>query len=289
VSQHEPSPISGFEPEALETWRGHIGRQDIRREVCDVEALRKFAAATGAATSVETDWPALGHWAFFLDAPPLGGLGVDGHPARGDGVLPAITLPRRMFAAGVIEFTSPLELGTAAQLTSTLADVKARTGSAGDLVFVELDRVITQAERVRVRERRTLVYRGPGETKRAAPASRDPGAALETWTPTEVELFRFSAATFNAHRIHYDRDYAQCEEGYPDLVVHGPFTAAKLCGLAGRRAPDKAMRRFAFRATAPLFVHETIRLLEGDLAGELRALGPDGRVAMTATAEFVAT
>ena len=134
-------------------------------------------------------------------------------------------------------------------------------------------------------ERQTIVYRGAGPpTPPVAPAAPPPGRDAEVWTPGPVDLFRFSAVTFNAHRIHYDLPYATGEEGYPGLVVHGPFTAARLFALARRRA-GKSLKSFSFRAVAPLFAGQPVYLAPGEGDGDIVALRQDGAVAMTAHAE----
>jgi 3-methylfumaryl-CoA hydratase len=193
-------------------------------------------------------------------------------------------LPRRMFAAADIHFQSPLRLGRPAQLTSTIVGVKRRVGRTGELLFVEVERVLSQGGETPVRERQTLVYReASGATPPAGAAVPLPPGA-EIWTPGPVDLFRFSAVTFNSHRIHYDARYATGEEGYPGLVVHGPFTAVRLCDLARRRS-GAALRRFSFRAMAPLFVGDPVALAQGDGDLQVRAVRTDGEVAMQADFE----
>lgn len=274
-------------PADIETWRGHIGRSEIRRQRLDVETARRFAAAIGADLDVEHKAPPLVHWAFFLEVVGPGEIGADGHPRRGLGIMPNVTLPRRMFAAAAMRFAEPLTLGRDAELTLTVADVKHRTGKTGELVFVEVDRVLTQDGRERLTERQTIVYRGAGEATAAVQPADLPGrAGEEIWRPSPVDLFRFSAVTFNSHRIHYDQAYVRGEEGYPDLVVHGPFTAVKLAMLAARDCPGKSMKTFSFRAMSPLFVSQPVRLASGEAAGEVEATRCDGAVAMAASAGF---
>ncbi|MES2986365.1 MAG: hypothetical protein V4808_00530 [Pseudomonadota bacterium] len=270
--------MSAIDPAALAEWQSAIGRTEERTERLEIESLRRFALAVDADPAVETVAPPLPHWAFFLPRPADAEIGEDGHPRRG-GFLPAIALPRRMFAAADIRFEAPLEIGEEAVLVSTVADLVHKSGRSGDLVFAEVDRVLSQLGQVRIRERQSYVYRDAGgETPLPIAAAERP--AGERWMPDAVSLFRFSAATFNSHRIHYDLAYAQSEEGYPALVVHGPFTAARLAGLA---ANGGKLRRFAFRAQSPLFLGQPIFLQRA--ANEVRALRCDGAVAMTATFE----
>lgn len=270
----------------VDRWSAYRGRSEVRRQLLDVESLRRFAAAVGADLDVERRLPPIAHWAFFLEAARADGLGADGHPLRDAGLLPPVTLPRRMFASAAMRFTEPLVLGKEAQMTLTVADVKHRAGKTGDLVFVEVDRVVTQEGRERLSERQTLVYRDAGGRVPAVEPFETHGAAAEAdWTPGPVDLFRFSAATFNSHRIHYDLPYARDEEGYPDLVVQGPFTAVKLYDFAARAHPTAAARSFSFRASAPLFAGQPVRLAAGAKPGEVEAVRCDGAIAMTAVME----
>ncbi len=266
----------------IEAWRDWIGRTETRRQVLDPEIARRYAAAVGSDLDVERTFPPLGHWAWFVDVAGPDGLGPDGHPKRGgDGLMPPITLPRRMFAAGALEFIEPLALGRDARLTLTIADVRHRAGRSGDLVFVEVDRVLSQSDHPRIRERQAIVYRDAADPAPPVIPAADPPPSEETWTPTAIDLFRYSAATFNSHRIHYDLPYATGEEGYPGLVVHGPFTAAKLFAFA--QTPGK-IRRFSFQARAPLFSGAPIHLVRDAETKSLRALRIDRAVAMEATA-----
>lgn len=272
-------------PEEISHWQGWIGRSETQEQVLDAEALRRFAAAIGEGLDVDAAPPSLAHWAFFLPTVEAGRLGPDGHPLRG-GFLPPITLPRRMFAASSMRFDGVLLLGRQAVLTQTVASVTHKLGRSGDLVFLEVDRSIVQDGVARVRERQTIVYRPAGD--RTAPVL-DAGLPIAedegTWQPEVVDLFRFSAVTFNSHRIHYDLPYAVEAEGYPALVVHGPFTAVKLFGFARDRA-GQTPTGFEFRAAAPLFLGARVRLATGAGPGEVRAIRCDGTVAMSATARF---
>lgn len=270
--------MTGLDPSLLDEWQGAIGRTETRREVLELESLRRYALAIDCDPQVEERLPSLPHWAYFLPQPGDAQLGPDGHPLRG-GFLPAISLPRRMFAAADIAFEAPLALGDVAELVSTVAAVNHKSGKSGDLVFVEVDRVISQGGIVRVRERQSYVYRDFGDPAPMPVASDAP--AGELWHPGPANLFRFSAVTFNSHRIHYDLPYAIEAEGYPALVIHGPFTAAKLARLAEQ---EGALKSFGFRAQSPLFLGQPVRLQRGD--GEVRAMRCDGAVAMIAKVEY---
>lgn len=271
--------MSTLDPAALEDWKAAVGRTETRSEVIEFESLRRYALAVGADPAIEKVLPPLAHWACFLPLAQDGEIGEDGHPKRG-GFLPAITLPRRMFAAADIRFEAPLVAGGNAEMVSTVAEVNHKSGKSGDLVFVEVDRVISQGGTVRVRERQSYVYRDMGPPAEL-PVPAETAPAGEVWQPGPVNLFRFSAVTFNSHRIHYDLPYTQGEEGYPALVVHGPFTAAKLAGLAGRTG---TLSRFAFRAQAPLFLGQPIYLQQGE--NEVSAVRCDGATAMAAQVTY---
>lgn len=262
-------------------WSGAIGRTQEAVERLGAAPLRRFALAVGSGPEAEKYPPPIKHWAFFLPEIEDRAIGPDGHPERG-GFLPPVSLPRRMFAASTMEFPAPLELDQEARLLAQIADVTHKRGRSGDLVFVEVDRTIEQDGRVRVRERQSFVYRAAGEAAALPVPSANPPEG-EVWTPGAVNLFRFSAATFNGHRIHYDLPYAREVEGYPALVVHGTFTAARLATLAMRGGP---LTRFSFRAMAPLFLGQPIYLREAG-GQAVEAVRCDGAVAMRA--EFART
>jgi 3-methylfumaryl-CoA hydratase len=263
----------------IEDW---IGRSRIQTAILDPETARRYAAAMGASLDVDAAFPPLGHWAYFNDAVEPAQLGPDGHPRRGVH-LPPITQPRRMFASSTLRFEASLMLGETAELGTTIADIRHRSGRTGDLVLMDVLRELTQEGRLRITETQTIVYREAGE---ATPEVADSGAggAGELWRPTVVDLFRYSAGTYNSHRIHYDQAYATSEEGYPGLVVHGPFTAAKLFDLATRTAAAP-LKSFSFRAMSPLFVNQPVRLRAGDEPNMVVAVRCDGQVAMSATYE----
>jgi 3-methylfumaryl-CoA hydratase len=263
----------------LEAW---IGRVRTQSAILDAEIARRYAAAMGADLDVEARFPPLGHWAYFNDAVEPAQLGPDGHPRRGI-FLPPIALPRRMFASSSLRFEAPLALGEAAELTSTIADIRRRSGRSGELILMDTVRELTQGGKSRLTETQTIAYRDAGPS---TPPTPDTGAGGEgeLWTPTTVDLFRYSAATYHGHRIHYDQTYAREQEGYPDLVVHGPFTAAKLHDLATRTA-GAPLKAFSFRALAPIFVGQPVRLRADAAPNSVIAVRCDGAAAMSATFE----
>ncbi|MEP7007180.1 MAG: MaoC family dehydratase N-terminal domain-containing protein [Sphingomonas bacterium] len=260
-------------------WHTWIGRIEERTEIIEVESLRRYAAALGESLDVETLLPSLAHWACFLPVAASDQLDVDGHPKRG-GFLPPVTLQRRMFAAADMAFDAPLLPGREATRTSRIASVTIKAGRSGDLALVEVEHEIEQAGQMRVRERQTIVYRDGGAPIPAViPIEQGDVPGAVTWLPGTIDLFRFSAATFNSHRIHYDAAYATGEEGYPGLVVHGPFIAARLFGFGTQQGAP--IRQFAFRALAPLFVDQPVALVRNE--GNISAIRCDGVTAMAAT------
>ena len=233
--------------------------------------------------------PPLWHWLYFLPQAPQSKLGPDGHPERG-GLMPPIALPRRMFAGARMTFHRPLAVGRAAQRTATIRNVSEKQGRSGRLAFVTVAYELRQDGALCLEEEQDIVYREPGSPMSPPEIRELPPVPAGAWTstvaPDPVLLFRFSALTFNAHRIHYDRPYATQVEGYPGLVVHGPLTAILLMELVRRRA-DRPVAGFAFQGRAPLFDLAPFRVVAmPDGAGEipLKAEGPDGAAAMTAVA-----
>jgi 3-methylfumaryl-CoA hydratase len=274
--------LSTLTPDIVDAYRASIGQSIVRTQMIDAASRDRFNAA------VDADLPSpLVHWAYFQDVVGDDLLGADGHPRRGDFLPDIPQLPRRMFASASIEFHGPLHVGLDAEMTMKIVDLTYKNGRGGDLVFVDVQRVITQRGDAKISERQTLVYRAALDRSATAAISADIAVARHVvsdtaWTPGTANLFRFSAATFNGHRIHYDRRYAVDVEGYPDLVVHGPFIAAKLAQLAARRGP---LASFTFRAQAPCFVDCPIQLVEL-CPGKLEARRDDGTISMTAEAHY---
>ena len=231
--------------------------------------------------------PPAWQWFYFLPRARQSGLGTDGHPQRG-GFLPPVALPRRMFAGGRLTVHAPLQLGRPAIREGEILKVSEKRGGSGLLVFVTVAYRFLQENTVCLVEEQDIVYREPGAPATAPEPADLPSPPAGAWTrmvtPDSRLLFRFSAVTFNAHRIHYDRPYAMEVEGYPGLVVHGPLTAVLLMDLV-RRHTDRSVTHFSFRAKAPLFDLAPFRLTA--VAGNesmvsLEAQAPDGGVAMTA-------
>ena len=231
------------------------------------------------------------HWCLAQPVAPASELGPDGHPARG-GFLPPVPLPRRMWAGGQLEFLDSLRVGDTVTRSSKIVDVTQKTGSTGVLCFASVDHTITTPRGVAIRERQDIVYRDnpPADAKPAAapaPKAAPPKAShSESHLADPVLLFRYSALTFNTHRIHYDADYVRDVEGYRGLVVHGPLMASLLLQLAAREMGENALRRFAFRALGPAIAGEELvfALARRDRL-ELGVFAADGREVMRANAE----
>ncbi len=232
--------------------------------------------------------PPLWQWFYFLARAPQASLSGDGHPARG-GFLPPIPYPRRMFAGGRLTFHQPLTVGEPAQREGVIRQVTLKSGRSGPLAFVTVGYQYTQGGKLCIEEEQDIVYREPGD---AVPApvevvlpAPQPGVRRHVVTPDTRLLFRFSALTFNAHRIHYDREYARIEEGYPGLVVHGPLLAMQLLAFA-TEATGAPVSGFEFRSERPMFDLADYALEARAIGNtvELAAIGPDGQVAQRATA-----
>lgn len=236
--------------------------------------------------------PPLWQWFYFLPKAPQSALDTDGHPKRG-GFLPPIALPRRMFAGARMTLHAPLRLGLPAERTGSIVKVEEKDGRSGRLAFVTVSYRFTQQGVLCIEEEQDIVYREQGAPV-AAPAELPwspvpDGAHARVITPDSRLLFRFSALTFNAHRIHYDRDYARDVEGYPGLVVHGPLTAVLLMHLATSMRPGEQLRHFSFRGIAPIFDLAPFRLLavpQNAAQIHLEAQRADGTAALQASATF---
>ena len=249
-----------------------------REDLTDQSRISALAATLGlAGSSPRPFW----HQMYFWDAQPANSLGTDGHPKTGT-LIPDLGLPRRMWAGGRLRFHAPPTLGETAVKTTTLLKADRKQGRTGALGIVTLRHEIHQGGTLLVAEDQDLIYR-----EADAPSGTPPQAATDETTSkshkfTTTELFRYSALTFNGHRIHYDRDYARDVEGYGGLVVHGPLLAQYLMLMAEDLLGG--LSSFDFRATAPLMHHETATYCWKD--GELWARGPDGRLIMSASATF---
>jgi 3-methylfumaryl-CoA hydratase len=278
----------------LEDW---IGRTESTDDVATAVPYSELSATLdwpSERPAAGTPLPALWHWLFFLPLHRQTELGDDGHARRG-GFLPPVALPRRMWAGSQLSFHRPLRIGDGLRRTSTIANVTQKSGRTGTLVFVKVRHEIARLgdDGPAITEFHDIVYRDAPRPGDPAPAPQ-PAPRDEAWVrdidADPVMLFRYSAVTFNGHRIHYDRTYVTGVEGYPGLVVHGPLIATLLLDLLRRERPEATVRSFQFRALRPIFdIHRfqvcgapqpdgrTIRLWARD---------HDGWLAMEASAEI---
>ena len=247
--------------------------------------------------------PPAWHWLYFHEAVRGDNLGVEGHAKLG-GFMPPISFggdapPRRMWAGGTLAFESPIRLGVQATKHSTIKSITPKEGRSGKLCFVEVLHEIRVGGVCCLRESQTIVYREPtpanagdrdGDNKNDAPVQAKPAPTdadfSATFTPDPMLLFRYSALTFNAHRIHYDVDFCREHEGYPDLVVHGPLTATLLLDLCVRHLPNRQLTEFTYRGLSPLFNPNPFTV-NGKETGAVWAANADGGLAMSATCLFL--
>ena len=280
----------------LSSW---IGKTEVMHETLSPELVERFNATLGSHFSASTGDPAplLIHLCLAQPALPADQLGPDGHPRRG-GFLPPVPLPRRMWAGGEMVFSAPLLIGAQVTRKSFIEDVTQKQGSTGGLCFVTVRHEISSDGALAISERQDIVYRDPPArtssshsdqpTKQSATAEPVPaGAHTRHIEPTSTMLFRYSAITFNGHRIHYDAPYARDVEGYEGLVVHGPMQATFMAHLAAE-IKGKPPKSFAYRGKSPLFVGKpfTVNATKTDNGMSLWTAATDDHVAMQSEASW---
>lgn len=304
VPDTRPGPDAGTPPAPrLQDW---AGRQELREDLLHPTPVQALAATLdheSAPVPDGTPLPPLWHWLYFLPLHRARDIGPDGHARRG-GFLPPVPLPRRMWAGSRFEFLAPLHVGERVQRTSTIEAVNERQGRSGALVFVTVRHEFTAAGRASpaLREWHDIVYReepAPGSPAAAGEAAPAPDPTRPHWqrslVPDEVLLFRYSALTFNGHRIHYDRRHVTQTEGYPGLVVHGPLIATLLLDLLRQQQPAAQVKAFSFKARHPCFDGQRLELhgqpapadgatRAGPTTVRLWAQGPGGVLLMEAQA-----
>lgn len=239
----------------LQKWIGRSEALDERITAFPSRALAATLDRDDPAYVEGSALPPLWHWMHFLTVSPLREAGTDGHPRRG-GFLPPVPLPRRMWAGSRLEFLKPIRIGEMARKTSRILKVDHKSGRSGELVFVTVRHEYAGEAGPALTEEHDIVYReapAPGAPAPTPPRAREDAAWSRTISPDAVLLFRYSALTFNSHRIHYDFPYVTGEEGYPGLIVHGPLIATLLLDLLRREMPEATVTGFAFRAVSPLF------------------------------------
>lgn len=285
---------SALTPDVLEQLRGWTGRTERLADEITAAPVRALTATLDrddAAPAPGTELPPLWHWLYFLPMAPAREIGPDGHPKRG-GFLPPVPLPRRMWAGSRLQWEAgnPLRVGDRVERQSRIASVTPKSGRTGEMVFVTVAHEVRNAAGLALSEEHDIVYRAaprPGDPA-PPPTAAETGAAWQReLVPDDVLLFRYSALTFNGHRIHYDRRYVTQEEGYPGLVVHGPLIATLLLDLV-RRSSGRPVRKFVFKALRPTFDGQPMRVNgqpEGDKV-RLWANDHEGWLTMQAEAEL---
>ncbi len=271
-----------------------LGKTETRAERLSAFPSNALAATLDRADPAYEDGsalPPLWHWLHFLPIHPRSSTGPDGHAEKG-GFLPPVPLPRRMWAGSRLHFHQPLRIGDTARRVSTIAKVDHKPGRSGDLVFVTVRHEISGAAGLAIEEEHDIVYREAARPDAPPPAPL-PAPARADWErpihPDAVLLFRYSALTFNSHRIHYDLDYVTRVEGYPGLIVHGPLIATLLLDGLRRQKPTAVIRRFSFRALAPIFHIDDFSVCGGFSAegtADLWAKKTSDALCMDAQAEF---
>ena len=269
-----------------------IGRSETREDTITVAPLVALSALLDRDDPRPNPGdaaPPLAHWLYFLSNYRQSEAGPDGHAVKG-AFLPPVDLPRRMWAGSRLEFLRPLEVGANVKRVSTIKDVIEKEGRSGRLVFVTVRHELSDAKGLVLSDEHDIVFRGES----ALVAKPIPAPANETWHreihPDPVLLFRYSAVTFNSHRIHYDHPYVTRVEGYPGLVVHGPLTATLLIDLFRRSAPGVTLKTFAFRAMRPLYDNANFSTCglpdEAQRSARLWTRDAEGAVTMEATATW---
>ena len=281
--------------EELEAWIGRtrtsVATIDARQaELMNATMQGRVSKAALCNVAIGSPVPEGWHWAWFQEAFPAAELGRDGHPARGS-FMPPIHLPRRMWAGSRLRFHKPLAIGMTASRKTTITSITPKSGRSGDLVFLTLLHETSAEDMLLVSEEQDLVYRAdPSPDSSPPPPQLPPSQGPLTLTrqvhPDPVWMFRYSALTFNGHRIHYDADYARRVEGYRDIVFHAPLTATLLMDIARERLGTDRLAGFSFRAVSPLFNGEPFAIrAEATGDGAIAwAETPGGYLAMTAEA-----
>jgi len=275
----------------LDHLRGWIGRSRLDTDLIDLRQAQLLAATIDFPAPERIangeELPPLWHWIYFLEGVPESGLGPDGHPQRG-GFLPPVPLPNRLWAGGRVAFLAPLRIGSVARKESTILKVDHKTGRSGDLVFVTVGHQLRSPHgELLVREEHDIVYRNGAAPGRPAQISAPAGAFSRVLTPSATMLFRYSALTFNGHRIHYDADYCRQHEDYANCVIHGPLLATLLAGHA-EQASGRRLADFDYRARATALLGEALGL-QADVRGErvaAHATHADSGVCMQAEAQL---
>ncbi|MGY9000069.1 MAG: acyl-CoA dehydrogenase [Rhodospirillales bacterium] len=277
---------------SLQNW---VGRSQVVTDIISLPVIENMSATLGrdpgelkAGDPLPPSW----HWLFFNRGPVPGNLRPDGHIASSNFV-PPIPLPRRMWAGNKIDVTKVLTIGRPAECLTTIESIIEKEGSSGRLIFLEERSEVTDDYNGYLLDRKTIVYRAEANNNKFIKSNAAPVDSTwrQTLEPNSVLLFRYSALTFNSHRIHYDRDYTTEIEGYPALLVHGPLIATLLMNLLRQEMPRANVRNMNIRATAPIFVDGAFTVngvpAKNGKSVELWATTGSGELAMTIDAELI--
>jgi 3-methylfumaryl-CoA hydratase len=268
----------------LRQWVGNA--RETTGAICPGQARLLAATIDMDPAAIEIGQPLrpLWHWIYMLEGLRPGELGRDGHPARG-GFLPPVPLANRMWAGGDVTFHAPLKIGAQIIRRSVISSIDLKHGSSGPLLFIVVTHELFEGDRLLITERHDIVYRDPIPANARKPSPEMPEAAVHReFKPDATMLFRYSALTFNGHRIHYDVEYCRHVEGYAGLVVHGPLVATMLAGVAQDNTAQP-LRRFSYRGISPTIAGTPI-MLKATLQASgmiLWSEAADGSIGMTAT------
>jgi len=275
--------------------RDWIGRKEERHDVADLRSIHQLHAAFGrkdAAPSLGDDVPPAWHWMWFAPTDDRDALGRDGLTGKA-GFLPPVPLPRRMWAGSRLRVNAPLKVGQSIRKIAEIVDIAERQGKTGKLIFVSQRYSIFAGDQLAIEEDFDSVFReeaAPGAPVQQPPAAPEGAIWSRVIDPDPVLLFRYSAVTFNGHRIHYDQPYATGVEGYPGLVVHGPLTATLLMELARDSNPGKRIAAYSFRAVSPLYAPDKFTVngkpSPDGKSAQLWAANAEGKLAMQAEVSF---
>ena len=283
----------------MEDFKHCVGNTQIETDIVTERPIQMMRVLLDYTTEAPNALPHLYHWCYFLPIAPHSMLAEDGHPKKG-GFLPPITFPKRMWAGARLEFVSDIAIGSTIRRESTISNVVFKQGKSGDMYFVTVIHHLYADDQLAIIEEHDIVYR-EATNQIAATSQTQVNMAMATDTPDRqgyefclprtvdtVTLFRYSAVTFNGHKIHYDRDYTTKVEGYPGLVVHGPLLATLLLEGFKAQYPTARVKRFDFRAVKPVFDFNEFYICGNtkDEVGELWIEHADGSHAMNATVTF---
>lgn len=283
--------------ENLEHLKDWISRSETVEDLATARPVHLYAALRDR-SDIPKEGDAIGpmgHWFFFKPVVPASKIGPDGHPQRGD-FMPPVPLPRRMFGGARTTYHKDLRIGETMKKVQTITNVVIKEGRTGTLVICTVKNDFHGEDGLALVEEHDIVYRGnpPANASGGNSGKTNAAPADHTWikeiTPDPVMLYRYSAATLNGHRIHYDRKYVTEVEGYPGLIVHGPLTAGLLLDVALDNNPGRTLTGFSFQARAPLFDIAPFQVAGKPEADgktiSLWSITPEGNLGTLATAVF---